>query len=137
MAATLRDGREQLGFGYLVSGRLVPTAEHCTRDKATGEAAARLRVVRASDGAMADVAGVVPDRGLDVPCCSSLTARRGMPALRRCRSPELSRVKDGVLEDCTGIGFALFQRDPHRRTRHTSEFHGTITRRISGSTGGC
>jgi len=63
---TLKDGREQIGSGYLVSGRLVLTAEHCTRDKAASEPAARLRVVRASDGAVAGVAGVVADRGLDV-----------------------------------------------------------------------
>ena len=31
-----------------------------------------------------------------------------------------------MLDDCTGIGFPLFQRDPDRRTRHTSEFHGKI-----------
>ena len=37
VAAALRDGREQFGSGYLISGRLVLTAEHCTRDKATGE----------------------------------------------------------------------------------------------------
>src|SRR5215472_9486067 len=66
VVATLRDRREQLGSGYLTSGRLVLTAEHCTRDKVTGESATRLRVVRASDGAEAQVAGVVPDRGLDV-----------------------------------------------------------------------
>ena len=37
VAATLQDGREQVGSGYLVSGRLVLTAEHCSRDKVTGE----------------------------------------------------------------------------------------------------
>jgi hypothetical protein len=66
VAATLRDGWEQLGSGYLVSGRLVLTAEHCTRDKDTGVPACRLRVIRASDGAMAEVVGMVSDRGLDV-----------------------------------------------------------------------
>ena len=66
VAATLRDEREQVGSGYLVSGRLVLTAEHCTRDKVTGERAARLRVVRASDGVVAKVADGVSDHGLDV-----------------------------------------------------------------------
>ena len=37
VVATLRDGREQVGSGYLVSGRLVLTAEHCSRDRVTGE----------------------------------------------------------------------------------------------------
>src|ERR1039457_5541493 len=66
VVATLRDGREQLGSDYLVTSRLVLTAEHCTRNKVTGEPAAWLRVVRASDGAEAQAAEVVPDRGLDV-----------------------------------------------------------------------
>ena len=126
VAATLRDGREQLGSGYLISGRLVLTAEHCTRDKATGEPAARLRVVRASDGAMADVAGVVSDHELDV---AVLQVADDAPWDADLPSPAFARVdqsQSGVLDDCTGIGFPLFQRDPDRRTRHTSEFHGTI-----------
>ena len=47
----------------------------------------------------------------------------------RPSAPAFARVdqsQTGVLDDCTGIGFPLFQRDPARRTRHTSEFHGTI-----------
>ena len=126
VAATLRDGREQLGSGYLISGRLVLTAEHCTRDKATREAAARLRVIRASDGAMADVAGMVSDHGLDV---AVLQLADGAPWDTSLAPPPFARVdqsQSGVLKDCTGIGFALFQRDPDRRTRHTSEFHGII-----------
>ena len=128
VAATLRDGREQLGSGYLISGRLVLTAEHCTRDKATGEPAARLRVIRASDAAMADVAGVVPDRGLDV---AVLQLADDAPWDTSLAPPLVARVDQshsGVMHDCAGIGFALFQRDPDRRTRHTSEFHGTIYR---------
>ena len=66
VVATLRNGREQLGTGYLTSGRLVLTVEHCTRDKVTGEPAAQLRVIRASDSAETEVANVVSDRGLDV-----------------------------------------------------------------------
>ena len=126
VVATLRDGREQLGSGYLVSGRLVLTAEHCTRDKVTGEPAARLRVVRASDGAVAKVAGVVPDRGLDV---AVLQLADDTPWDAGLPPPAFARVdqsQSGVLDDCTGIGFPLFQRDPDRRTRHTSEFHGRI-----------
>ena len=126
VAATLRDGREQLGSGYLISGRLVLTAEHCTRDKVTGEPAARLRVVRASDGAVAEVAGVVPDHGLDV---AVLQLADDAPWDADLPPPAFARVdqsQSGVLDDCTGIGFPLFQRDPDRRTRHTSEFHGRI-----------
>ena len=126
VVATLRDGREQLGSGYLVSGRLVLTAEHCTRDKVTGEAAAGLRVARASDGAMADVAGVVPDRGLDVAVLRLANDTPWDPGLPPPRFARIDQSHSGVLEDCSGIGFPLFQRDPDRRTRHTAEFHGTV-----------
>ena len=128
VAATLKGGREQIGSGYLVSGRLVLTAEHCTRDKATGQSATRLRVVRASDGAVADVADMVPDRGLDV---AVLQLADDAPWDAGLSPPPFARVdqsQSGRLKDCTGIGFPLFQRDPNpdRPTRHTSEVHGTI-----------
>jgi Trypsin-like peptidase domain len=124
--ATLRDGREQIGSGYLVNGRLVVTAAHCARDKATGEAANRLRVIRASDGTTAavDLRGVVADYGLEV----AVLPLVGMPW--KAEQPVLTfarvdRSQSGVLEDCAGIGFPLFQRDP-KGNRDTSEFHGVI-----------
>lgn len=126
VVATLRDGREQLGSGYLVSGRLVLTAEHCTRDKATGEPAAWLRVVRASDGVAADVGGVVADRGLDVAVLQLTDEAPWDPGLPPPAFARVDQSHSGVLDDCTGIGFPLFQRDPDRRTRHTSEFHGKV-----------
>jgi spore maturation protein SpmB len=126
VAATLRDRREQTGSGYLVSGRLVLTAEHCTRDKSTGEPAARLRVARASDGAVADVVGVVPDRGLDVAVLKLADDAPWDPGLPPTAFAQVDQSQGGVLHDCTGIGFPLFQRDPDRRTRHTSEFHGKV-----------
>ena len=54
--AAFADGREQVGSGYLVSRRLVLTAAHCTWHKKTREPPIRRRVIRASDGAGADVA---------------------------------------------------------------------------------
>jgi hypothetical protein len=126
VVATLRDGREQLGSGYLTGGRLVLTAEHCTHDKVTGEPAARLRVVRASDGAEAQVAGVIPDRGLDVAVLQLADDAPWDPGLPPPVFARVDQSHSGVLDDCTGIGFPLFQRDPDQRTRQTSEFHGTI-----------
>ena len=69
--------------------------------------------------------GVVSDHGLDVAVLRLADAPwdPGLPP------PVFARVDQshsGVLDDCTGIGFPLFQRDPERRTRHTSEFHGRI-----------
>ena len=89
VVATLRDGREQLGSGYLITGRLVLTAEHCTRNKVTGEAATRLRVVRASDGATTDVDSVVPDDELDV---AVLQVADGAPWDADFPSPAFARV---------------------------------------------
>ena len=126
VVATLQDGREQLGSGYLTSGRLVLTAEHCTRDKVTGEPAARLKVIRASDSAEAQVAGVVPDRGLDVAVLQLADDALWDPGVPPSAFARVDQSHSGVLDDCTGIGFPWFQRDPDRRTRHTAEFHGRI-----------
>src|SRR5690349_382762 len=109
VAATLRDGREQLGSGYLVSGRLGLSAEHCTRDKATGVLAARLRVVRASDGAVAEVVGVVSDHGLDVAVLQLADDAPWNPGLPLPVFARVDQSHSGVLDDCTGIGFPLFQ----------------------------
>jgi tetratricopeptide (TPR) repeat protein len=126
VVAALRDGREQLGSGYLAGGRLVLTAEHCTRDKVTGEPAARLRVVCAADGAVADVIGVVADRGLDVAVLQLAGDAPWEAVLPPLVFARVDQSRSGMLEDCAGIGFPLFQRDPGRGARHTSEFHGTV-----------
>ena len=126
VVARLNDGQEQLGSGYLISGRLVLTAEHCTRDKATGEPAVRLRVVRADDGVVTDVVGVVSDQELDVAALELAEDAPWDPGLPPTLFARVDQSHSGVLDDCTGIGFPLFQRDPDQRTRHTSEFHGTI-----------
>ena len=124
--ATLPDGREQIGSGYLTTAESVLTAAHCTFNTETGEAAIRLRVSRANDGLSAEVnvGSVVADPALDVavlplanvPWSSGLD----MPIFAR-----VDRSKSGVLKDCEGIGFPLFQRDRHGH-RDTSEFHGVI-----------
>jgi tetratricopeptide (TPR) repeat protein len=126
VVATLRDGREQIGSGYLVAGAFVLTAAHCTRDKQTLDTAIRLRVIRASDGGSADVrlSDIVADDVLDV----AVLALNNVPWPVDFPPPSFGRVnrgETGMLTDCVGIGFPLFQRDPHGH-RDTSEFHGTI-----------
>ena len=126
VVATLRDGREQIGSGYLTAGRLVLTAEHCTRNKVTGESATQLRVVRATDGAVAEVNGVVSDQHLDVAVLRVADDAPWDASLPSLAFARVDQSQAGVLYDCTGIGFPLFQRDTGRRTRHTSEFHGKV-----------
>ncbi|MFD9106642.1 trypsin-like peptidase domain-containing protein [Streptomyces virginiae] len=122
--ATLPDGREQIGSGYLVQSQLVLTAAHCAYDKKTGAEPRGLRVV-ASDGTAATVEGVVAARGLDVSLLllGSAPGDADLPTLNFAR---VDRTCSGVLRDCTAIGFPLFQRDPAHSARHTAELHGVI-----------
>ncbi|MBT2612730.1 bifunctional trypsin-like peptidase domain-containing/SEL1-like repeat protein, partial [Streptomyces sp. ISL-87] len=132
--ATLPDGREQLGSGFLVGDRRVLTAEHCTRDKKTGTATRGLRVVRASDGAAATVDALVAVPGLDVAvlCLTDALGEADLPAPVFAR---VDRTRSGVLRDCTAIGFPLFQRDPAHAARHTAELHGIIYQTNEAETG--
>ncbi|MGZ4665225.1 MAG: trypsin-like peptidase domain-containing protein [Frankiaceae bacterium] len=125
MIAALPGGREQVGSGYLVGGRLVLTAEHCTRDKASGHAALGLRVVRASDGHSVDVVEVVASPAVDV-AALRLTDVPWDPVLPAPVYARVDRTRSGMRSDCEAIGYPLFQRDPDRRARHTAELHGTI-----------
>ena len=123
--AAFADGREQVGSGYLVSGRLVLTAAHCTWHKKTREPPIRRRVIRASDGAGADVAEVIADPDLDVAVLrlGSAPWPADLPAPVFAK---VDRIHAGMLQDCQAIGFPLYQRDPDEKLRGTAELHGTI-----------
>ena len=123
--AAFADGREQVGSGYLVSGRLVLTAAHCTWHKKTREAPIRCRVIRASDGAGVDVAEVIADPDLDVAVLrlGSAPWPTDLPAPVFAK---VDRIHAGMLQDCQAIGFPLYQRDPDEKLRGTAELHGTI-----------
>ena len=127
VVATLHGGRQQFGSGYLVGDRLVLTAEHCTRDKLSdGSKAIRLRVIRATDGASADVKIAGASRVLDV---AVLHLVDSVPWATEMRAPVYARVDrthTEMLTDCQAIGYPLMQRDPDKKTRDTAELHGTI-----------
>jgi nucleoside phosphorylase len=134
VVADLPGGRCQIGTGFVVDGNHVLTAEHCTRDKVTGRAATRLRVVRASDGIAVDVAEVIGDLVMDV----AVVTLRGSPWPVDLPAVVFARVRrdeTGVLTDCHGIGYPLFQRDPDQRSRGTAEFHGTLYQTDERETG--
>ncbi|MBD0692548.1 trypsin-like serine peptidase [Streptomyces sp. CBMA123] len=137
VVAALPGGLEQVGSGYLLDGQRVLTAAHCTHDKKTGAGSQKLRVVRASDGASAEVSlvnGVVAAPSLDVAVLRLTNApwRADLPALVFAR---VDRTRSGALRDCAAIGYPLFQRDPAKRSRHTAELHGTINQTDEAESG--
>ena len=134
VVSAFADGREQVGSGYLVSGRLVLTAAHCTWHQKTREAPLRHRVIRASDGAGVDVAEVIADPDLDVAVLrlGSAPWPENLPALVFAK---VDRIHAGMLLDCQAIGFPLYQRDPAEKLRGTAELHGTINQTDEAESG--
>lgn len=110
----------------MIGGRLVLTAEHCTRDKLGQRAVLGLRVIRASDWAAADVVEKAVSLTLDVAVLrladtASWTSELTPPVYAR-----VNRKQTGILVDCEAVGYPLMQRDPVKKTRDTTELHGTI-----------
>ena len=121
----LQDGREQVGSGFLLDGRLVLTAKHCTHDMITGEPPRNIRVIRASDGVSADQIKVMSSQALDVALLELIEA----PWDEELERPILARIDralSGVLRDCTSMGYPLYQYDPNSHDRRTAELHGII-----------
>jgi tetratricopeptide (TPR) repeat protein len=106
---------------------LVLTAEHCTRDVHGKHPVRGLRVIRASDGASADVVKTVASSGdLDV---AVLQLADTAPWDSKLPQPIYARVKrdySGRLHDCEVVGYPLMQRNPDKKTRGTAELHLTI-----------
>ena len=127
VVAELAGNREQFGSGFLVGGRVVLTAEHCTRDKLRADSPARsLRVIRASNWATVGVADVTASRALDV---AVLHLAEPLPGSAELPAPVFARVDRahaGTLTDCQAIGYPEWQRDPVKGTRDHAELHGTI-----------
>ena len=76
VVAELKSGTFQPGTGFLIDGRSVLTAEHCTRDKTTHEPAVRVTVV-CQDGRESDAEIGPVSQSLDI----ALLALPGLRAL--------------------------------------------------------
>jgi TPR repeat protein len=124
--ATLAGGRVQTGTGFLVGGRLVLTAAHCTQNKRTKKPAVALQVVRAGAAGSAPVVDKVVCSELDVAVLVLADSAPWEPTLPAVVFAKVDRSHLGMLENCEGIGYPLFQRDPKKGSRYTSEVHGTI-----------
>lgn len=123
--ADLRSGLTQVGSGYLVTGRRILTAYHCLIDAATRQPASSLRVVRRSDGTVAQA--VVVASALDV-AVLEVTDNSAWPSmlLEPVRFGRVDRQRSMELRDCQAIGFPAWQVDPEDRGRNAAELHGTI-----------
>jgi Trypsin-like peptidase domain/Sel1 repeat len=128
VVASLENGLEQVGSGYLVGGRLVLTAEHCTRDKKTGQPPSSLRVVRASDGLEAGARVRVASRVVDVAVLDLHDNAQWPTGLSAPLFSRVDRTYSGELVGCEAIGYPLWQLDPVDHQRSTAELHGTIRR---------
>ncbi|MFC7279846.1 tetratricopeptide repeat protein [Paractinoplanes rhizophilus] len=125
--ATLADGREQVGSGFLALPGRVVTAAHCTVDKRTQEQPAALSVVRAFDGERTTARVRAASDEVDV-AVLEVTAdwwpHTAMPA----QFGRVDRSRSGELHDCETVGYPVWQFDPASHHRDLAEFHGTIRR---------
>jgi TPR repeat protein len=126
VVASLATGLVQVGSGYLITGRRVLTARHCTVDKRTGQPARSLRVIRRSDGAEAPATPSAAAGDAAVLTVGEDAAWAVPAALQPPTFGRVDRSHSGELHGCEAIGFPLWQLDPKERQRNAAELHGTI-----------
>ncbi|WP_420116545.1 trypsin-like serine protease [Micromonospora sp.] len=137
VVAVLSNGKFQVGSGYLITGRFVLTAGHCTRDKTAAASVDELRVFRASDGSPTSGVTVVAESpratGLDL----AVLRLGSAPWVEDLPAPVYARVdrsQSGVLHDCQALGYPLFQ-DAGHGDRQIAELHGVIYQAELAGTG--
>ena len=126
VVADLDTGQVQVGSGYLVTGRQVLTARHCTVDKRTGRPARSLRVVRLSTGAQATATLFAAALDVAVLMVSDDAAWVAPEITEATRFGRVDRSHSAELHDCQAVGFPLWQLDPNDQQRNAAELHGTI-----------
>jgi hypothetical protein len=124
IVADLEGGLTQVGSGYLVTGRRVLTAYHCTVDATTGQPATSLRIVRRSDGMAAQV--VVVAAALDAAVLEVDDAAWPPMLLEPVKFGRVDRSHSSELHNCQAVGFPAWQMDPKDQGRNAAELHGTI-----------
>ena len=141
VVAVVSNGRFQVASGYLITGRLVLTAEHCTRDTTQQASVAELQVFRASDGAQAlgvTVAAKSPGTGDTTGIDLAVLRLESAPWDEDVPLPIYARVdrsQSGVLKDCQAVGYPMFQ-GAGVRDRVAAELHGTIYQTELAPSGG-
>ena len=128
VVADMESGKTEVGSGYLLDEMCVLTAWHCTVDSKTGQAAARLRVVRAADGAAAAVAVGEAAAGLDVALLTVIGDPPWGAELPggQVEFGSLDREHAGQLDGCEAVGFPRWQESGNGGFRDVAEVHGLI-----------
>lgn len=132
--AHLPNGGYKTGSGYLIDGRHVLTAKHCTCDKLIGAEAQQVQVFRATGGPSGKVVDIVRSRKLDVALLRLDEETPWAEDMPRPVYARIDRTHSGVLDNCECIGFPQMQSDPDRG-RHTLEYHGVANQTDGADTG--
>lgn len=131
VVATLDDGQQQVGSGFLVAERLVITVEHCIRNKAAPHApATSLRIVRLPGAAeaAAEVLCVDGVRAASQTLDVALLEINDKSWLSYPTVP-FARVNRRLITElypCDAVGFPLWQSDPKGNIRNPVHVRGYI-----------
>ena len=116
--------RKRVGSGYLILPDIVLTASHCLTKGSAEVPVPNLQVVLSGVGSVIirDVIDAAPEFDIALAYLES-------PLARNATIPEIAYVDrrySGELEDCTAVGYPIWQFDSTRKKRGLAEIHGTI-----------